>query len=584
MRNQKTFEDCLSASRQLGPAHWIASGSMFQTFLRPTLRGWLTWISTAVAIVVALLFCTTLVYQTGGTKYAYPYLILLPVILGAAVFKIPGGILTAGAAAMLLGPSMPIDVAAGSMQTTENWVVRLAIYLLIGGFAGALATALDHEHRRILALGRHDPLTGLVSPVSAGHLAASDDYRKRLGYSPSHAVAVGFDGHDRVVLALGMDVGNQVIRCLVGALAKAAGPSVLMTRMHGATFAMLLADGPGGVQRFILHCQQNLPSAINVGDVAVTMLPRFGVVRLQEEDRRRAMPFRKALVALRAAQDEARQIAFYHDELDADGRDNLSLLTDFRRDLEAGRCEVHFQPKVSLIEDRVMGAEALIRWNHADRGLIPPDRFVPVVENTTLIDQLTRFVIDRSVRALAEWRQNGLDLGVAINISVRNLEDETLVEFLTGVPRTYGVPAGSIELELTETAVMNHPELARRQLERLRDAGFTIAIDDFGTGYSSLGYLKELQVDWVKLDQSFVRDLPGNNASREITAATVAMCQRLDYKVIAEGVENGDTVGYLQDLGYDAAQGFHLAKPMPSDVFTAWLSGQPVAGLATAGD
>lgn len=547
--------------------------------LRPTVRGLTARTLIAAAVLASLLLIAWLVHWTGGTQFAYPYLILLPVILAATVFKLPGALLAALVAGLLLGPFMPLDTTAGTMQSTHNWLVRLVLYLLIGGFAGVLATLLDYAHRRTLALERLDAASGLLSPVAAG-LMAADQHGGGPGQRPSHAVVVEFGGHDRVVLAMGIDVGDEVIRLLGAELAKICGATFPLARIHGATFGALLPGGRLAVTRFLDDCQQKIPPAITVQGVPLTLMPRFGIASLTDRDRGSGLPFRKALVALHAAQGNAKLISRYTETQDTDTQANLALLADFRTALEAGLCEVHLQPKLDLVRDEVTGAEALVRWTSEKHGNVPPGRFIPMVESTLLIHGLTRFMVDRSARLLADWQRQGLDLTIAVNISMRNLENEDLVQYLIRVPDRHDLTRGGLELEITETALMQGLQVARHALERLRAAGYGIAIDDFGTGYSSLSYLKELPIDWVKLDQSFVRDLPQNAASVEIAAATAVMCQRLGYRVIAEGVEHAEALAHLRGQGYDAIQGYHLAAPMPAPAFREWLAGRDAGRLA----
>jgi len=560
------------------PSHWLALPTMRSALFRPAVRRLPAVLGLAAAVLAGLILATWLVQSTGGTQFAYPYLIVLPVILAAAVFKLPGGLLAALAAGLLMGPFMPLDTTTGTMQSTHNWLVRTFMYLVIGGFAGVLATLLDYAHRRALALQRLDAASGLLSPVAAGLMAAELNRHVEPHRRPTHAVVIEFGGHDQVVLAMGIDIGDGVIRRLAVELAKISGTAFPVTRIHGATFGALLPGGRLAVSRFLDRCQQQIPTAITVEGVPLAMMPRFGIASLTDEDRGSGLPFRKALVALQSAQSNTRLISRYTESLDLNAHANLALLADFRTDLEAGRCEVHLQPKLSLAEDRIIGAEALVRWTSDTHGKVPPGRFIPMVENTLLIHSLTRFMVGRSAQLLSDWHRQGLDLSIAVNISMRNLEDEDLVQYLIQSVERLGLPAGRLELEITETALMQGLQVARHALNRLREAGFSIAIDDFGTGYSSLSYLKELPVDWVKLDQSFVRDLPANAASVEIAAATAMMCQRLGYRVIAEGVENPAAQEHLRRQGYDAIQGYHLAAPMPADAFCDWVRARQATG------
>ena len=557
-------------------SRWVESPNFRTVALKPLVGNRVVWVTAGPGIAMVIMLIAWLVHATGGTQYSYPYLILLPVILAGILFKVPGGLLAALLAALLLGPYMPLDVEGGIAQTTKNWLVRLGMYLAIGAFAGGLASILDFLHRRAIAMERAAPTTGLLLPGAAGRLAARTMSAGSMRDGPPHAVAIDFDIHQGVVSAMGIDLGNAMLCCIGDALMALEDRDVLVARIHGATFGLLVPGGGGDIAEELENWCNQIPRIVWIAGVPLTALPRFGVAQLDAPELQAGEPFRKALTALHVSRDDGQRVTRYNDLHDAESRDNLVMLSEFRTDLEDGLCEVHFQPKMSLASHRVFGAEALIRWNSSKRGSIPPGRFVPLVERTLLVDDMTRFVLDRSLKTLIDWQGRGYEVDIAINISMRNLEDEAFVEFLIDLPAAHGVSPRCVELEITETALVHGLQSARRSLQRLRDAGFVIAIDDFGTGYSSLSYLKELPIDWVKLDQSFVRDLPNNSESREICAATVAMCQKIGYQVIAEGVENIDALRFLEDLGYDAVQGYHLAKPMAATAFSDWIGGATV--------
>ena len=545
--------------------------------LRPTLGNRLFWVMGGMAIVLGLVMATVLVYQTGGTKLAYPYLILLPVIFAGAVFKVPGGLIAAAAAALALGPWMPLDVTTGTMQTTENWLVRMGMYLAIGGFSGALSTMLFAQQQQAIARERRDPVSGLIAPMVAERLRSGHDARETIGFEPAVAVVIAFEGLETVLRTMGIDASNRAIFRFGSVLTEAIGDRALVTRIHGSTFGILLPPGQRNFSLMVEGLKNSMPEAIEVDSYSIILMPRFGIGRIDERDRIYGQPFRKPLAALHLARTRGHRVARYNSSIDQQSRENLSLIGEFSEALKQKGLTVHFQPKVDMATGHVFAAEALVRWQSDARGFVPPGRFIPLIEHTTLIDPMTRFVAEQSVRMSAEWRARGLDIDVALNISPSLLRSRDFLSFMEQLPGRYGVPASTIEIEITETALMEDIVAMRRTLERLCAHGFLIAIDDYGTGYASLKYLKELPVNWVKLDQSFVRDLPGNEASCEISAATAAMCKRLNYKVIAEGVETSDSLEFLRTQGFDAVQGYHHAKPMPPEEFFDWASGNLAA-------
>lgn len=556
------------------PSYGYSSPSLLRSMFCPFPGSFLFLVGAGVLLVVAIPSIAALVHMTGGTKTAYPYLILLPVILAGFVFKVGGGLLAAVVAALFLGPGMPLDVENGTMQTTSNWLVRMGMYIVIGVFVGVLSGGYAYAQDRLLAREKIDDASGLISVVSVRKMMAGEDALSQLGYEPATAVAIEFEGFDAIVLAMGNNVGGQVLQRLGSALKDVVENKFLTTRISNATFGAVLPPGNEPIQDFISRCQKEFSRSIEVDGIPMTVLPRYGVCTALSDDLQRSVPFRRALVALRHAQHAGQNVVRFADIQDVNAQENLSLLSLFRRDLERGVCEVHYQPKQTLGTDKVFGAEALIRWRNEDLGNISPARFVPLVENTQLIADLTWFVVKRAVETAADWHQKDLDLKVAINLSTRNLEDRNLLEFLLSLPEKYDVPANRIEFEITESALMHDRASTGGALAKLRDVGFSLAIDDFGTGFSSLSYLKEMPVQWVKLDQSFVRDLPDNKASQEIAHTAASICHWLGFNIVAEGVETADAKRILLEYGFDAIQGYHLSKAMPQVEFEEWMLGR----------
>jgi EAL domain-containing protein (putative c-di-GMP-specific phosphodiesterase class I) len=240
--------------------------------------------------------------------------------------------------------------------------------------------------------------------------------------------------------------------------------------------------------------------------------------------------------------------------------------------VDAGQLFVVYQPQVDLSSGRVVGAEALIRWRHPDRGVIFPDEFVALAENTGLVGPITGFVLQAALRTNRRWRELGLDVGVSVNLSVRHLADLTLPEQVAEALDKWEVPAHRLTVEVTETSIMSDPRRAVRVLSQIRAMGVSLAIDDFGTGYSSLSYLRQLDVDELKIDRSFVTHLAGNGSDEIIVRSTVDLGHNLGLRVVAEGVESEDTVARLARLGCDRAQGYFIGRPMSEELMERWLA------------
>jgi EAL domain-containing protein (putative c-di-GMP-specific phosphodiesterase class I) len=245
---------------------------------------------------------------------------------------------------------------------------------------------------------------------------------------------------------------------------------------------------------------------------------------------------------------------------------------DLAAAIRARQLVVHYQPKIELVTGRVAGVEALVRWQHPERGLVYPDDFIAVAEDGGVMAELTAFVVDQAARQHAQWQSMGLDIPVAVNLSAGSLLDTGLVDMITGACTRHGISRRGLELEITETCVMTNPVAATAVLDALAAKGFVIAVDDFGTGFSSLSYLRDLPVSVVKIDKSFVLAVADNDADAHIVRGVVELARGLGKQVVAEGVETDDALNLLLLMGCDQGQGYHWSRPVPADELTAWLS------------
>jgi EAL domain-containing protein (putative c-di-GMP-specific phosphodiesterase class I) len=291
---------------------------------------------------------------------------------------------------------------------------------------------------------------------------------------------------------------------------------------------------------------------------------------------------RRADLAMNAAKARRSGLETYRPDLDGASAQRLTVLSELKSAITDGALTVHFQPKVRLRDGAVVGAEALVRWQHPVRGLVPPDEFIPVAEHSGLITPLTMAVLRQALGWCETWRRAGWSLGVAVNVSPRSLLDPAFVDEVVRVLATAEVPSSAVTLELTESSLMADPERAIEALERLRGLGLRLSIDDLGTGYSSLSYLQRLPVTEIKIDRSFLAPADADrDGSFAIVAAVVELGQRLGRDVVAEGVEDEATWRRLQQLGCDVAQGYWISRPVPGEQLQAWLEEWTPAGVAT---
>jgi EAL domain-containing protein (putative c-di-GMP-specific phosphodiesterase class I) len=303
-----------------------------------------------------------------------------------------------------------------------------------------------------------------------------------------------------------------------------------------------------------------------VRDIPVSVEASVGVALAPEDGLDVAQLVRHADVAMYAAKRARAGVLRYDREADRNDAARLVLMTELRAAVEAGDLDVHYQPMVSAADGSLHKAEALVRWPHPTRGLMSPGEFLPLVESTRLIVDLNRLVIREATRQCAAWRAGGVPVDVCANVTVLDLLEPSFVAEVDRALRVAGLPPSALTLEITEGAFLQEPDRVRRTLERLRAMGVTIAIDDFGTGYSSLAYLKDLPVDILKIDRSFVADVTTTDAGQAIVAAAIELGHRLGLTVVAEGVEDLEQFDVLGELGCDLIQGYLVCRPVRADL------------------
>jgi diguanylate cyclase (GGDEF)-like protein len=266
---------------------------------------------------------------------------------------------------------------------------------------------------------------------------------------------------------------------------------------------------------------------------------------------------------------------FYSEQRNANSFERLALESSLRRALERGEFELHYQPKIDLRSGKIVGTEALLRWLHPELGMVSPAKFIPVAEETGLIVSIGRWVLRTACTQNVAWQKAGLPhLGMAVNLSARQFLDDNLVHDVTSALRDAGMHPALLELEITESMLMHKPDKAIAILREFRDLGVRLAIDDFGTGYSSLSNLKQFPIDTIKVDRSFIRELPGNAENRGITEAIIAMGRALSLTVVAEGVETKEQAEYLREHACDEFQGFYFSKAVRASEFSELLEAQ----------
>jgi diguanylate cyclase (GGDEF)-like protein len=425
----------------------------------------------------------------------------------------------------------------------------------------------EREHQAL-----HDGLTGLAN--RALFLERVRQAIAGLGPAASLAVLlVDLDRFKEVNDTLGHSTGDLVLREVGARLERTLPESHTIARLGGDEFAVLVPAIPDreaalGVARTV---RGQLERPLTTDELELQVAGSVGLALCPEHGADPGLLLQRADVAMYAAKAAHSGIEVYAADRDQYSPRRLALITGLRSAIERQILTVVYQPKAELADGRVVGMEALLRWHDPDHGPVPPDEFIPIAESTGLIGPLSRYVLEVAADQARAWIDQGMSVGMAVNLSVRNLLEPGLVDRIHRLLAKTGMPPGLFTLEITEGAVMTDPAAAIAMLHQLSAAGVRLSIDDFGTGYSSLAYLKRLPVHEVKLDKAFVIGMTSDPDDAAIVRSTVELTRNLGLRMVAEGVENIETWQALAAMGCELAQGYYLAPPMPPDQASAWL-------------
>jgi diguanylate cyclase (GGDEF)-like protein len=378
------------------------------------------------------------------------------------------------------------------------------------------------------------------------------------------ALVVDLDRFKEINDCLGHRVGDAVLRQIGQRLARAVGPATTVARLGGDEFALLALGGHGVGVAAAAQVQTALAQQVTVDGMSLRVEASIGIALAPEHGHSADTLLQHADIAMYEAKRHHLGWALYSPERDFHSRDRLELTGALPRAIAEGQMVLLYQPKLDLGSGRIIGVEALVRWQHPTRGLLTPDCFIDLAEQTGQIGALTAAVLEAAVRQQAAWQHAGIELSMAVNLSALNLLDQRLSSKVARVLQTHGVRANTMVLEITEGGLMTDPEQAQDLLGRLRTLGCAVAVDDYGTGFASLAYLRNLPVNELKLDRSFLGDVTTDVRARSIVQSTVDLAHSLGLRMVAEGVETAETLALLVAMGCDEAQGYYIGRPVPA--------------------
>lgn len=413
----------------------------------------------------------------------------------------------------------------------------------------------------------HDKLTSLYNRDWLKEFI--DVSIKNTPEQPLFLFFIDLDRFKEINDTLGHDVGDKMLITLSHRLKEVSTDIFTkIVRLGGDEFAVLTHDVD--LVEMSNNIMLEIEKPIELTGMKLKVGAGIGISTYPSNGYDAASLMRCADIAMYRAKKTNSRYIVYSTDIDEHSTDRLMLMNDLQSAIDNKQLVLHFQPKIDVRKHKHIGYEALLRWEHPQRGLVPPDEFIPFAEVTDLIYPLTMWVIESSLVQSAKWNKQSTVHHISINLSAQNLLDDNLPTQLGQLLTTYNVKPSSIELEITESAVMTEPEIALRNLKKLYDLGVEISIDDFGTGYSSLSYLRQMPIHKLKIDKTFVLDMDSNQNDRVIVESTINLAHNLGLKVVAEGVENNETLLLLDSLGCDEAQGYYISRPNPASNLEGW--------------
>ena len=432
-------------------------------------------------------------------------------------------------------------------------------------------TERRQQEDRMLSLATIDPLTGLANlNALLAHMQQQIEARHPFGLFLLDIARL-----KAVNETLGRAAGNEVLHEVGRRLSTLDRHQCFVARVGGDDFAVLWPglEAPKAYFAAITEIQSMLTGTVQLDLYSIDIEANIGVDIFSKSNGSKPEDIlRRAEVTLDAAKRLRSGFAFYDPDMEHYGVEHLSLLGDINNAMENGELAMYYQPKLDMRTHAVVGVEALVRWQHPEKGLISPDLFIPMIEDTNLIHSFTAWGLNEAMRHASEWHAQGLALTVSVNIAARSLMNPDIVGRIRDSLERWDVSPAQMMLEITETGLMTDPAVAKRTLGQIHELGVGLSIDDFGTGYSSLSYLKDLPVDELKIDRTFIHHMLDNPKDANIVQATIHLAHSLGLVVVAEGIENQTMWEQIAGFGCDKAQGYHMARPMPFPDVGVWIA------------
>lgn len=515
-----------------------------------------------ISIILMLPAIYFFVYYTGGIKYVFSHTMYIPIILAGIFFGPKFGFLIGLCAGIILGPLMPLEISTNEPQLFINWSYRLVIFISIGIISGYTSSRLRKNATKIKDLMSMNQETHIPN---TNYLSRCDEL---LAYKPQTVMTLLIVNHTSIINVLGTDIYYQVLFEIYQDLMQTLPKKSMVIQSGSNKFWIIKPyedlEKDSKLVISLVHRTRE------VDQIPLYIESAIGTSVVTDYNRCQKLScYRASDASARLAETLNLPYVIYDDNL-VKSRHEYELLASFAKALKENQTFLVYQPKINLTTMLPVGLEALIRWEHPQKGLIMPDAFIPLIEQTKLIHLLTDWVLHQALLKILEFQEKGLTVEISINISAKNLSDPTFFDRMIGMIEQMNVPKRLIEFEITESVLMVNPEESKALLNKFSSAGIKIAIDDFGKGYSSLAYLSQFPIHVIKIDKFFMKQIVDNVSAQQIVKATIDLAKKLGYLVLAEGIEDELVMKIMQDYKCDLAQGYYFAKPMSGDAIMDW--------------
>jgi len=431
---------------------------------------------------------------------------------------------------------------------------------------------LDEKNDQLEHMALHDTLTGLPNRTLLADRLEQLLLQSQRSKDPFALLLIDLDRFKEINDTLGHQFGDEILKMVSSRLLKSIREEDSIARLGGDEFAVLLPQTDLKGSEFCANrIMYSMDAPFRVNNVSTESKASIGIALYPDHGESGDALMQYADVAMYQAKRSQSGYAIYDTSQNTHSIRRLQLMNDLRDAVEKNEIHVHYQPLIDKASQSVTGVETLARWCHPVLGDITPDEFIPMAEQTGQIRLLTLQVLELALKDSSLWRKQGYSLGVSINLSTYCLQDLSLPDEIYSIIQSYDIDFADVELEITESALMHDLSRAGKILDQLNHMGLRLAIDDFGTGFSSLNYLKNLPVDTLKIDKSFIMDMCDNPSDNAIVKTIIELGHNLGCRVVAEGIENQRTLDCLTALNVDVMQGFFYSRPLPADKFSIWL-------------